>query len=120
MSETAADATVGKIAWFEVPASDSERARSFYRDLLGWQFEGYDGQDYHLSYGAGGAITGSEEVGSPLVFFGVDDIAAAITRVEELGGTGGERQEIAGIGYYAHCQDSEGNRIGLYQDASGR
>lgn len=120
MSETAAEATVSKIVWFEVPAADSERARGFYRDLFGWQFQGYEGQDYHLSYEAGGAITGSEEVGRPLVFFGVEDIDAAIARVAELGGIGGARQEIPGVGSYAHCRDSEGNRIGLYQDASAR
>jgi uncharacterized protein len=116
MSDAAA--TVAKIVWFEVPAADTERARSFYGDLFGWQFQPFDGQDYHMSYEAGGAIFGSPEQNGPMVFFGVPDIEAATARVGELGGEGGEKQEIPGIGYYAHCKDSEGNPIGLYQDAT--
>ena len=114
----AAEATVAKIVRFEVPAADTERARGFYGELFGWQFQPYEGQDYHMSYEAGGALFGATEQNGPLVFFGVEEIDTAISRVEELGGEGGEKQEIPGIGYYAQCKDSEGNPIGLYQDAA--
>jgi predicted enzyme related to lactoylglutathione lyase len=80
--------------------------------------EPFDGQDYQMSYEAGGAIVGSDDVGSPTVYFGVEDIDAVVARVEELGGAAGEKQEIPGVGYYAICEDSEGNRIGLYEDSS--
>jgi predicted enzyme related to lactoylglutathione lyase len=60
----------------------------------------------------------SPEPTGPTVFFGVEDLDAAIARVRELGGEAGEKQEIPGIGFYAQCMDTEGNPIGLYQDAS--
>jgi hypothetical protein len=42
MSDNAAQATVAKIAWFEVPAADTQRARGFYDELFGWQFQPCD------------------------------------------------------------------------------
>ena len=116
MTDSAATTTTGKIVWFELPASDSARARSFYADLFGWQFQPFEGQDYHMTYEAGGAIFGAPGQTGPIVYFGVDDVDAAIARVNQLGGTGGEKQEIPGVGYYAHCADTEGNPIGLYQN----
>ena len=104
--------------WFEVPAGDTARARSFYGDLFGWQFQPYEGQDYHMTYEAGGAIFAAPEQTGPIVYFGVEDLDAAIERVRELGGDAGEKQEIPGVGFYAECTDTEGNPIGLYQDAS--
>ena len=117
MTDAATQETTNKIVWFEIPAADSERARSFYGDLFGWHFEGYDGQDYHMSYAAGGAIFGAPQQDGVKVYFGVDDIDAAIARVTELGGSAGDKQEIPGIGWYASCTDIEGNAIGLYQNA---
>ena len=111
-----ATTTTGKIVWFELPAGDSQRARSFYADMFGWQFQPYEGQDYHMSYDAGGAIFGAPGQTCPIVYFGVEDVDEAIARVQELGGTGGEKQEIPGVGYYAQCTDTEGNPIGLYQN----
>jgi uncharacterized protein len=118
MTDTATPATTGKIVWFEVPAADTARARSFYGDLFGWQFQPYEDQDYHLTYEAGGAIFAAPEQKGPMVFFGVENIDSAIARVRELGGEAGEKQEIPGVGYYAHCSDTEGNPIGVYQDAA--
>jgi predicted enzyme related to lactoylglutathione lyase len=71
-----------------------------------------------MSYEAGGAIVASAEQTGPTVFFGVEDLDAAIARVREVVGEAGEKQEIPGIGYYARCEDTEGNPIGLYQTAA--
>jgi predicted enzyme related to lactoylglutathione lyase len=43
--------TASKVVWFEVPAQDTARAKSFYGELLGWSFQPYDGQDYHTTFG---------------------------------------------------------------------
>jgi predicted enzyme related to lactoylglutathione lyase len=112
-----ATSTTGKIVWFELPAGDSERARSFYGQLFGWQYEQFGGQDYYTASEAGGAIFASPGLTGPIVYFGVDDLDAAIAQVQELGGDAGEKQEIPGVGHYAHCTDTEGNRIGLYAGA---
>lgn len=118
MTDSATQATTaGKIVWFELPAADTSRARSFYGDLFGWQFQPFEDQDYHMTYEAGGAILASPEQNGPMVYFDVQDIDAAIARVRELGGVAGEKQQIPGIGHYAQCKDTEGNPIGLYQTA---
>ena len=116
MSEGATEPSAAKIVWFELPATDTERARGFYAKLFGWHYQPFEGQDYHMSYEAGGAIFAASEASGPIVYFGVDDVDAAVARVEELGGERGEKQEIPGIGFYALVKDSEGNPIGLYQN----
>jgi uncharacterized protein len=118
MSETMNE-TAGKVAWFELPAKDTGRAQDFYGGLFGWQFQPHQGQDYHVSFEAGGAIQNAPEQKYPLIHFGTGDIDAAIACVRELGGEAAEKQEIPSFGHFTHCTDTEGNRFGLYQPGSG-
>src|SRR5687767_10494288 len=97
MTETA----TGTVVWFEVPAEDSARARSFYGDLFGWHFDELPDQDYHTTLAGGGAIHGAPGQKGLLTYFGVDDIDAALTRVESLGGKAGDKQEIPDVGFSA-------------------
>ena len=115
MSEQTTTAT--KVAWFEIPARDSQRARDFYGRLFGWTFQPFGDQDYQASYDAGGAIDGTTDRTGLMTYFDVEEIDAAIKRVGELGGSAGERLEIPGVGFYAQCTDSQGNPFGLYQGA---
>jgi predicted enzyme related to lactoylglutathione lyase len=114
VSETMSE-TAGKIAWFELPAGDTTRAQEFYGRLFGWQFQPFGDQDYHVTYEPGGAIYGAPGQQGAMVYFGTDDIDAAIARVRELGGEAGDKQEIPDVGLYATCSDTEGNAFGLYQ-----
>ena len=107
--------TAGRIAWFELPAHDTKRAQEFYGRLFGWQFQPFEGQDYHTTYEANGAIHNAPGRKRPTIYFGTDDIDTALARVRELGGAAGDRQAIPNIGLYAHCSDTEGNPFGLYQ-----
>ena len=118
MTETTTHPTTGRIVWFELPAADTRRARTFYGELFGWTFQSDEGSDYHMSHDVGGAIFSDAEQHGPKVYFGVADIDPAIARVRDLGGTAGEKQEIPGVGWYAECTDTEGNPVGLYQDAT--
>ena len=100
MSETISE-TAGKVVWFELPAKDTTRARGFYGQLFGWQFQAFEGPtEYHMTYKGGGAIQPGNGQKGPLVYFGTDDIDAS---------------EIPGVGRYSRCTDSEGNPFGLYQ-----
>jgi predicted enzyme related to lactoylglutathione lyase len=48
----------------------------------------------------------------------VDDLDAALAKVEELGGkTALGRQTVGEMGYSAYIVDTEGNVIGLWQNA---
>ena len=106
------------IVWFELPADDMARAQRFYSDLFGWRFERFDGPfEYHLASEAGGAIYPSHGEKGPVVYFGVEDIEREIDRVRELGGSAGKKQELASIGFFAHCTDTEGNPFSLFQPA---
>ena len=118
MSETLSE-TAGKVVWFEIPATDTGRARSFYGSLFGWQFQQFEGgPEYHLTYEGGGAIQPADGQSGPLVYFGSGDIDASIARVRELGGQATDKHEIPGVGFSSHCTDTEGNSFGLYQGAS--
>jgi predicted enzyme related to lactoylglutathione lyase len=109
---------MSKIVWFELSAKDTQRARDFYGGLFGWQFQPFEGPfEYHMTSEGGGAIMAGAGGSGPTVYFGVDDIDAAVARVRELGGAAEDVQEIPGVGRYAHCTDTEGNAFSLYQSA---
>ena len=47
------------VVWFELPAEDTNRAQEFYAQLLGWKFEPFGEEDYHMSADARGAVYGA-------------------------------------------------------------
>jgi uncharacterized protein len=102
-------------ALIEFPADDPDRARSFWRGLLGAELAPRQGEQ-----GAGweaesdGLRLGMHERGpgpgdtASLPYFSVPDLEAAVKRVGELGGSvihPGER--------WAICRDTEGNPFAL-------
>jgi predicted enzyme related to lactoylglutathione lyase len=110
----------GKLVHFEIPAGDSARGKKFWSDLFGWQYQSYEGPvEYNMISSEeqpGGAIFPSENGGAGiLVYFDVDDIGAGAARVKELGGEAEDPGPVPGMGWYAQCKDSEGNRFGLWQ-----
>ena len=116
-----ATAMTNRIVWFELPADDPGRAQDFYGRLFGWHFEDLPGPvEYHIAGDAGGAIMPGDDEKGPVVYFGVADIDRAIERVRELGGAASVRQEVPGLGSYAHCADTEGNRFSLWQRSNIR
>jgi predicted enzyme related to lactoylglutathione lyase len=68
-----------------------------------------------------GGIHGGDPGASPYLFFRVDDIAAAIERVRELGGEvdetdiEGDEASIARFGRFKLCRDDQGSPFGLHQ-----
>jgi hypothetical protein len=108
----------GRLVHFELPAKDSSRSKEFYGALFGWQFESFGDVDYHMTQfddQSGGAISGGEDPGAPRIYFDVDDMDSALARVRELGGEGGEKQPVPGMGWYAACKDTEGTNFSLWQ-----
>jgi len=112
------------IAHFEIPAGNVNRAREFYGKLFSWKFEDHGG-NYLMGetregkrghaiavglYRRGGA---REDI---LNYIGVPSISAALTRTKALGGKVLTPKTAAeGYGYWAICQDTEGNRFGLWE-----
>jgi predicted enzyme related to lactoylglutathione lyase len=107
------------IVHFEFPAGDAGRAKGFWSGLFGWTFQDWRGPvEYHMLDGGqpGGAIYPSQsgERGA-VIYFGTDDIDAAVAKVRELGGSAEDKQPIPTIGWYARCTDTEGNGFSLFQ-----
>ncbi|MQA78474.1 MAG: VOC family protein [Streptosporangiales bacterium] len=121
------------VVHFEIPADDVARAGSFYRDAFGWNLMPMPEMDYTSvsttatgedgmpsSPGAinGGLFTRTEPLTSPVLTINVDDIEAALTKVEQHGGkTLLGKQAVADMGFTGYFTDPEGNTIGLWQNA---
>jgi predicted enzyme related to lactoylglutathione lyase len=52
------------------------------------------------------------------VYFGVDDIEAALAQVRELGGQADDKGPVPGMGWFAACKDPDGNAFSLWQSDS--
>jgi hypothetical protein len=117
------DEMSGELAFVEIGVDDVEKGRAFYEGLFGWKFEtGSSGQGYVISMpNVGGGIHGGDSGASPYLFFEVDDIDAAVARVEELGGSvedvdvEGDEASIARFGRFKMCRDDQGSPFGLHQ-----
>jgi uncharacterized protein len=107
----------GKLVHFEIPAADTERARSFYASLFGWEYEPWDGPvEYHSLTGTpdpSGAIYPRQEKENVRIWFDTDDLDGDIARVRKLGGEASDRAPIPGVGWFTICKDTEGNEFGI-------
>ena len=121
----------GEPTFFELGVGDAERGRAFYGALFGWTFEPGPAGGGGFSIGTGsvpGGMHGGDQGASPYLFFGVDDLDAAVARVRELGGTvedlGEEGEEDAAsaarFGRFKLCRDDQGSHFGLHQPPEGR
>jgi uncharacterized protein len=122
-----------KVVHFEIPADDLDRARTFYQDAFGWTINVMPELDYSIvettptddtnlpaEPGAinGGMLRREPPVTSPVLVIGVDDIDAALQRVEAGGGkTESPKQAVADMGFAAYFSDPESNIVGLWESA---
>jgi len=121
----------GRLVHFEIPFDDGERARAFYREAFGWSLMTMPEMDYTMvstgpsseeggpsepGYIGGGMLQRSAAQQSPVVVVDVDDIDAALKKIEGLGGkTVVSRQPVGEMGFSAYFTDTEGNLTGLWQ-----
>jgi uncharacterized protein len=123
----------GRVVHFEVPFDDADRARDFYREVFGWQIQPMPEMDYNMvqtgpvsdqgmpsepGYIGGGMMQRQAPYTSPVLTVEVDDIDAAIVAIEKHGGAAaGEKMAVGDMGFAAYFTDSEGNLLGLWQNA---
>jgi hypothetical protein len=116
--------TPASIVWFEIPADDVGRAKSFYSKLFGWKMNEFPGphEYWHIDTGGadaspdGGLMKRQEGQAGITNYVAVPSINRAIAKVGKLGGTicvG--KKPIPGMGYFAICQDTEGNTFALWE-----
>ncbi len=120
------------INWFEIPATDIDRARKFYEGIF--DFEMFDlnigdGLSMVLFPAVSGTVNGaliqyedmykpSDSMG-PLLYLNANpDVQTVLDRVEEAGGKIliPKRLITEDNGYMAVIIDSEGNRIALHSN----
>ncbi len=105
----------GELVYFTIGVEDSERARAFYGGLFGWGFEPGNVADGFLIQGASppGGIQGGGSTRGFRLYFQVEDIEAAASRVREMGGEAGMVKSSA-AGSYADCRDNQGHEFSLF------
>jgi len=122
-----------KVVHFEVPYDDVDRAHTFYREAFGWQLQSMPGMGYTMVTTTpadesgrpsepgsvnGGMLARQGPITSPVITIGVDDLDDALARIEKLGGSVAiGRQAVGDMGFSAYVTDTEGNLIGLWQNA---
>jgi len=112
------------IVWFEIPADNIERARSFYSSLFGWKIEKFPGMsDYwHIDTGGsddspdGGMLTRKQPQQPITNYINVASVNEAAAKVEKLGGkVCMPKTAVPQMGYFVVCQDTEGNMFALWE-----
>ena len=123
----------GRVVHFEVPFDDGDRARTFYSSVFGWSIMAMPELDYTIvttgptseegmplepGYIGGGMMQRTDRSQGPVVVVDVEDIDAALAKVEGLGGkTVQPRQVVGDMGFAAYFNDPEGNLMGLWENA---
>jgi predicted enzyme related to lactoylglutathione lyase len=115
---------MGRVVHFELPADDPQRAVGFYTDVFGWRVDSWPGVEYFLATtgpdgepGINGAILRRQApITRPVTTVEVESLNDTLEKLKSAGGAviDGKRA-VAGIGWHAYCEDSEGNVIGVLQ-----
>ena len=118
------------IVWFEIPADDPERAKLFYSNLFGWKINPFPGSgDYsHIDTGGAedtpdGALKRRQRPEEPIVnYVSVNSVDKFADKIAKLGGkVCMAKTAVPQMGYFAVCQDTEGNSFGLWEsDANAK
>ena len=119
---------IGNAVWFEIPASNFERAVKFYevvfqvslkREKMGGDLAVFPGSDTSVN----GAVVSQKgyvpAANGAVVYLNTgDDLTPYLERAAANGGSVIEPKTAlpAGMGHFAHFSDSEGNRIGLHSE----
>jgi uncharacterized protein len=118
------------IVWFEIPADNPERAKAFYGNLFGWKINLFPGGgDYwHIDTGGAddtpdGALKKRKHPQEPVVnYVSVDSVDKFADKIAKLGGKiCMAKTAVPQMGYFAVCQDTEGNPLGIWEtDANAK
>ena len=104
----------------EIRSQDADATREFLAELFDWKvasegaFPGYTFMDTGASDGPAVAISPRQGADDEVLFFvAVDDVAATLTRAEQLGGKIIQpAQQVPGVSFGV-LADAQGHRIGI-------
>jgi predicted enzyme related to lactoylglutathione lyase len=121
----------GKVAHFEIPADDVERAKKFYTDAFGWTMDPVPNMEYTLIRTTevdekgvpkglaainGGLMKRQAPIEHPVITIVVEDMDASLKTIKKRGGKVAQKKmPVPGMGFSAYFIDSEGNLMGLFE-----
>lgn len=122
------------VSHFEIPVDDIKRAKRFYMEMFGWQISKIPDMDYHWietvdtdhktgtpkQLGAinGGMMLRTDPRATPTIVITVQSLDERLEQVKQAGGSVAFPKITVGKhGFYAQISDTEGNSIGLWQNA---
>ena len=108
---------------FEIPVDDPDRAEKFYATVFGWTFQRFPGAPSYYGMAATGDANpgidgalfqrGDDSVTS--LTMSVDSVDDALKSIERAGGKVLQgKTPVPGMGWFATCEDTEGNKIGVF------
>ncbi|MBV8929668.1 MAG: VOC family protein [Mycobacteriaceae bacterium] len=106
------------VNYFEIGSPDASATAAFFGDLFGWQVGGAATDDYRMVDGDKGGIWDSSGIGGEswaIFYVQVDDVRAAIDKAESLGAKVLVPLTDNGPLEFAHLQDPQGNRFGVWR-----
>lgn len=113
---------VGSLTWFDLRAKDTKVLKTFYSNLLSWEYESFgDGYDLINLEGdsIGGLYSTDDEIvygNSSVLYFTVDELNPAIEKLKSLNAELiGERVDIGNdYGCFQNFKDPAGNQVALW------
>lgn len=115
---------MSRVVHFEIPASDPERASTFYKKVFGWKIEKWPGPtEYWMvttgaegTPGINGGLMKNTDVKTTTNTIGVDSVDDSIAAITKVGGKlVMPKTAIPTVGYFAYLTDTEGNLFGVMQ-----
>ena len=115
---------MASIVWFEIPADNVERAKSFYGSLFGWKISRMPGpkEYWHVDTGGsddspdGGLMPRQVPEQGITNYISVPSVDEFTAKVQELGGkVFMPKTAVPEMGYFAVCQDTENNVFALWE-----
>jgi uncharacterized protein len=116
---------MSRVIHFEIPAGDPQRAASFYKKVFGWKIQKWPGpmEYWMVTTGAdgvpginGGLLQRQAPTTATTNTIGVESVDSAVTAVQRAGGKMVmPKTAIPTVGYFAYCEDTEGNLFGVMQ-----
>ncbi len=115
---------IGKLAWYDIPVLDMDRACKFYSEIFQIEIKQDSAGEYKMGIfqteGATGALVSGpgltpSKIGFLPYFTGGEDLNNILLRVPAAGGKVElVKTSLQDHGYYAIFHDTEGNRLGLH------
>jgi hypothetical protein len=114
-----------RVVHFDIPVDNTERASRFYSAVFGWTVQKWDGPEAYwlVTTGEdgqpginGGLMQRCDPSASVVNTIDVPSVDEYVAKITEHGGKVVlPKMAVPGVGYLAHCQDTEGNTFGVIQ-----